>query len=255
MPKRPPRGWIVLSRQIASEHHLKVGAIVRLPTPTGLVALRLAGASTNFGWPTGVIFMSTTDYTKAFATSAITTLGVNLKSYTTINNINKYKDEIERQLGPKSGLEVITPSTRAARIEASGSEGLGQLSEIATLLLAATIVAMVAALGSSIWQQRASLAALRIEGTRPAQLRRLLAVEALVMLGAGCLTGALAGVYGQLIIDGYLKHVTGFPVASLVTAGRPVEIFILVVIVVLALAAIPGWLASRVRPTLAFAEE
>jgi hypothetical protein len=75
------------------------------------------------------------------------------------------------------------------------------------------------------------------------------------MLGAGCITGALAGVYGQLIIDGYLKHVTGFPVASLVTAGRPFEIFVAVVVVVLALAAIPGWLASRVRPTLAFAEE
>ncbi len=80
-------------------------------------------------------------------------------------------------------------------------------------------------------------------------------VEALVMLSAGCITGALAGVYGQLIIDGYLKHVTGFPVASLVTVGRPVEIFALVVLVVLALAAIPGFLASRVRPTLAFGEE
>jgi putative ABC transport system permease protein len=248
-------GWVVLSKQIAGEHHLKVGGVVRLPTPTGLVALRLAAASTNFGWPTGVVFMNTSDYTRAFATSSLTALGVNLKPNTTINNIHKYKDEIERQLGPNSGLEVITPSTRAARIEASGGEGLGQLSEIATLLLAATIVAMVAALGSSIWQQRASLASLRIEGTRPAQLRRLLAVEALVMLSAGCLTGALAGVYGQLIIDGYLKGVTGFPVASLVTAGRPVEIFVVVVVVVLALAAIPGWLASHVRPTLAFAEE
>jgi putative ABC transport system permease protein len=247
-------GWVVLSKQIASEHHIAVDAIVRLPTPTGLVAFRLAAASTNFGWPTGMIFMSTSDYTKAFATSSLTALGVNLKPNTTIN-INKYKDEIERRLGAGSGLEVITASTRAARIEASGGEGLGQLSEIATLLLAATIVALVAALGSSIWQQRASLASLRIEGTRPAQLRRLLAVEALVMLGAGCITGALAGVYGQLIIDGYLKHVTGFPVASLVTAGRPFEIFVAVVVVVLALAAIPGWLASRVRPTLAFAEE
>ena len=129
------------------------------------------------------------------------------------------------------------------------------LGEIAKLLLAATIIALVAALGSSIWQQRISLASLRLEGTRPGQLRRLLLVEALVMLCAGCITGALAGVYGQLIIDGYLKHVTGFPVASLVTAGRPLEIFVLVVLVVLALAAIPGWAASRVAPTLAFGEE
>ncbi len=249
-------GWVVLSKQIASEHHLKVGAIVRLPTPTGLVPFRLAATNTNFGWPTGVIIMNTSDYTRAFATSALTALGIDLQPGTNINiNINKYKEEIERRLGPKSGLEVITPSTRAARIEASGGEGLGQLSEIATLLLTATIVAMAAALGSSIWQQRISLASLRIEGTRPAQLRRLLALEALVMLSAGCLTGALAGVYGQLIIDGYLKRVTGFPVASLVTAARPLEIFVLVVLVVLALAAIPGFLASRVRPTLAFGEE
>jgi putative ABC transport system permease protein len=245
-------GWIVLSKQIASEHHLKVGAVVRLPTPTGITELRLAATSTNFGWPTGVIFMDTRDYTRAFATSALTALGVSLEPGA---NVAQAKAAVERQLGPDSGLEVVTPSTRAARIEASGGEGLGQLGEIAKLLLAATILALLAALGSSIWQQRISLASLRLEGTRPAQLRRLLLVEALVMLSAGCITGALAGVYGQLIIDSYLKGVTGFPVATLVTAGRPLEIFVLVVLVVLALAAIPGFLASRVRPTLAFGEE
>jgi putative ABC transport system permease protein len=245
-------GWIVLSKQIASEHHLKLGAIVQLPTPTGMTQLRLAATSTNFGWPTGVIFMGTRDYTRAFATSALTALGVELRPG---SNVAQAKAAVERQLGADSGLEVITPSTRAARIEASGGEGLGQLGEIAKLLLAATIVALVAALGSSIWQQRISLASLRVEGTRPRQLRRLLLVEALVMLCAGCVTGALAGVYGQLIIDGYLKHVTGFPVATLVTAVRPLEIFVLVVLVVLALAAIPGFLASRVAPTLAFGEE
>ena len=245
-------GWIVLSKQIASEHHLALGGIVRLPTPTGMTELRLAATSTNFGWPTGVIFMDTRDYTRAFATSALTALGVDLEPDA---NVARAKAAVERQLGRNSGLEVITPDTRAARIEASGGEGLGQLGEIAKLLLAATIVALVAALGSSIWQQRISLASLRLEGTRPAQLRRLLLVEALVMLCAGCITGALAGVYGQLIIDSYLKHVTGFPVASLVTAGRPLELFVLVVVAVLALAAIPGFLASRVRPTLAFGED
>jgi putative ABC transport system permease protein len=245
-------GWIVLSKQIASEHHFKLGGVVQLPTPTGITELRLAATSTNFGWPTGVIFMDTRDYTRAFATSALTALGVDLEPG---SSVARAKAAVERQLEGDSGLEVITSSTRAARIEASGGEGLGQLGEIAKLLLAATIVALVAALGSSIWQQRISLASLRLEGTRPGQLQRLLLVEALVMLSAGCVTGALAGVYGQLIIDSYLKHVTGFPVATLVTAGRPVEIFALVVLVVLALAAIPGFLASRVRPMLAFGEE
>ena len=245
-------GWVVLSKQIANEHHVKVGGLVRIPTPTGLALFRLAATSTNFGWPTGVVFMSTSDYTRAFATSALTALGVDLKPSADVAGATA---AIERRLGPNAGLEVITPSTRSARIESSGGEGLGQLGEIAALLLIAAIVAMIAALGANIWQQRVSLASLRLEGTRPSRLRRLLLVEALVMLGAGCATGAVGGVYGQLIIDGYLKHVTGFPVATLVTARRPLEIFVGVVAAVLALAAIPGWLASRVAPTLAFGEE
>jgi putative ABC transport system permease protein len=244
--------WIVLSKQIAEEHHVKVGGLVRIPTPTGLAGFRLAATSTNFGWPTGVMFMSTSDYTRTFATTALTALGVDLRPGA---GVAESKAAVERQLGPNAGLEVITPSTRAARIESSGGEGLGQLGEIATLLLLAAILAMVAALGSNIWQQRVSLASLRLEGTRPSRLRRLLLVEALVMLGAGCATGALGGVYGQLIIDGYLEHVTGFPVATLVTAWRPLEIFLLVIVAVLALSAIPGYLASRVPPTLAFGRE
>jgi putative ABC transport system permease protein len=245
-------GWIVLSKQIASEHHVQVGGLVHIPTPTGIARFRLAATSTNFGWPTGVIFMSTSDYTRTFATSALTALGVDLEPGA---NVAETKAAVERGLGANVGLEVVTPQTRAARIESSGGEGLGQLGEIATLLLVAAIIAMVAALGSNIWQQRQSLASLRLEGTRPYRLRRLLLIEALVMLGAGCATGALGGVYGQVIIDGYLEHVTGFPVATFVTAGRPFAIFVLVMISVLVLAAIPGYLASRVAPTLAFGED
>ena len=71
------------------------------------------------------------------------------------------------------------------------------------------------------------------------------------MLGAGCLTGALAGIYGQLVLDGYLKRVTGFPLSHLATGMRPLEIFALVLALVLVLVAGPGWIASRVSPSLA----
>ena len=86
------------------------------------------------------------------------------------------------------------------------------------------------------------------------RLRRILLVEAALMLGAGCVTGALAGIYGQFIIDAYLRHVTGFPVASLAASPRPVEILALVIASVLAIVALPAWLASRVSPTLALNE-
>jgi hypothetical protein len=75
------------------------------------------------------------------------------------------------------------------------------------------------------------------------------------MLGAGCLAGAIAGIYGQVVIDGYLKRVTGFPVASLATSLRPLEIFLIVLAAVLLIAAIPGWVASETPARLALEEE
>jgi putative ABC transport system permease protein len=132
---------------------------------------------------------------------------------------------------------------------------LSQLGLISTLLVAAAILALAAALASSIHQRRGALAGLRLTGAAPARLRRILLVEAGLMLSAGCVTGLLAGVYGQFVIDAYLRHITGFPVARAVASVRPLEIVALVLLAALAIAALPGWLASRVSPALALAEE
>jgi putative ABC transport system permease protein len=202
-----------------------------------------------------VIFMDSSDYTRAWTTSAPTALGVDLRPGA---NIAAARSAIERELGRaggQSGLEVSTAATREASIDALTSEGLGQLQEISTLLLLAAISAMAAALGSSIWQRRTWLAGLRLSGAKPHRLRRILLLEAALMLGAGCLTGAVAGIYGQVVIDGYLRHVTGFPLASIVTGGRPLEIFALVLAIALTVMAIPGWFASRVSPALALENE
>ena len=113
---------------------------------------------------------------------------------------------------------------------------------------------MAAALSSAIWARRMALATLRLSGVAPRRMRLILLVESALMLGAGCLTGAVAGIYGQLIIDGYLERVTGFPVARLGASLRPLEIIALVIVLVLAIVRVPGWFASRVSPTLALHE-
>jgi putative ABC transport system permease protein len=244
-------GWITLSVQLAAEHHAGVGDILTLPTPTGDAHFRIAATTTNFGWSPGAILMSTADYSHTWGTTTPTALGVELMPGA---NGQGVQNAIKSILGPGNGLEVLTAHAREAGINASASEGLAQLGEISTLLVLAAILAMIAALASSIWQRRISLAGLRIEGTKPYRLRRVLLVEAALLLSAGCLTGAIAGVYGQAVIDNYLKHVTGFPVASFVTGKRPFEVLLLVVAVVLVVAAVPGWFASRVPPTLALDE-
>jgi putative ABC transport system permease protein len=244
-------GWIAVSKQIAEEHHTGVGGTLTLPTPSGAHTFRVAAMTTNLAWSPGAIFMDSADYGRLWATSAPTALGVQLAPGASATRVQR---AIQTMLGADGGLQVTSASARQASIDTLTSEGLGQLGEISTLLLLAAILAMAAALSSAIWQRRASLAGLRLSGARPQRLRLVLLCESALMLGAGALTGVLAGVYGQLVIDAYLTHVTGFPVARFGASLRPLEILALVIAVVLAIAAVPGWLASRVSPTLAFGE-
>jgi putative ABC transport system permease protein len=244
-------GWIAVSKQIAEEHDVGVGGTLTLPTPSGAHSFTVAATTTNLAWSPGAIFMDSADYSRLWATSAPTALGIQLAPGASLARVQR---AIEATLGAGSGLRVTSASARRASIDRLTSEGLGQLGEISTLLLLAAILAMAAALSSAVWQRRASLAGLRLSGARPRRLRLVLLCESALMLGAGALTGVLAGIYGQLVIDAYLAHVTGFPVARFGASLRPLEILALTIAVVLAIAAVPGWLASRVSPTLAFGD-
>jgi putative ABC transport system permease protein len=241
-------GWIAVSKQVADEHHARVGSLLTLPTPSGDVRFRIAATTTNLAWPPGVIFIDSSDYARAWGTSAPTALAVNLRPGA---NVDLARGAIASALGRDSGLEVATAAERESHIDALTSEGLGQLQEIAMLLGIAAIAAMTSALGSSLWQRREWLAALRLSGARPRRLRRILLLEAGAMLGAGCLTGAITGIYGEIVIDGFLQQVTGFPLAHIVFDPRPLEILVVVPTIAVAIMVIPGWLASHVSPGLA----
>jgi putative ABC transport system permease protein len=245
-------GWIAISQQIADERHLGIGRPLILPTPSGPRSYRIAALTTNLAWSPGVLFMSTRDFAAAFASAAPSAIAVTPQTGVSTARVVA---EIHRALGPGSGLEVTSAARREAKINGLTSEGLGQLGVISSLLVIAAVLALAAALTSSIHQRRGALASLRLTGAAPARLRRILAVEAALMVGAGCVTGALAGVYGQYVIDAYLRHVTGFPVSSVGASPRPAVVFMVVLAAAFAIVAIPAWLASRVSPSLALNEE
>lgn len=244
-------GWVAVSAQIAEAAHVGIGGTLLLPTPSGNIPMRVAATTTNLAWSPGAIIMNEADYSRLWATTAPTALDVRL---TPGADSARVLARVQAALGPTSGLRATSAQEREASIDALIGEGLSRLQEISTLLLLAATIAMAAALSSAIWQRRVSLATLRLSGVRPARIQMILVVESALMLGAGCITGVLAGLYGQLVIDAYLRHVTGFPVASLAASPRPVEILALVIAAVLAIVALPAWLASRVSPTLALNE-
>jgi putative ABC transport system permease protein len=245
-------GWVALSEQLARALHSHVGGRVTLPTPAGVRTYRLAALTTNLAWIPGVLFMDAADYRSAWGSSAPSALAVFPTAGVSARTL---RDRIARTVAADPGIEVATAQAREGEINVLTGEGLSQLGIVSTLLVIAAIVALAAALGSSIAQRRHAMASLRLAGAPPSRLRRILFAESSLMLGAGCLAGVLAGIYGQFVIDAYLRHVTGFPVAGVGTNARPLVLLALVLAAALAAVALPAWLVSTVPPALALAEE
>jgi putative ABC transport system permease protein len=244
-------GSVVIGTKLADALHVKVGGRLTLPTPTGPRVWKVAATTTNLGWTPGAVIMRADDYTAAWGTSIPTALEADLERGA---NVAATQRAIAATLGPAAGLRVQTAAERANGINASAHQGLNQLRQISVLLLIGAVLAMATAMSAAIWQRRASLAGLRLHGYMPRQLWRLLLVETSVVLAAGCLTGTLVGVLGQIGIDRYLTETTGFPVAMVPVSWQTVQTFSVVLIAAMLVVAIPGWRASRAPARLGLQE-
>ncbi len=238
-------GWAVISEAIATELHLKIGQSFVLPSPRPAV-LRVAALSTNGGWPPGAIILNSQEYAKAWETNDASALNISLAPSAVPV---KVRGEVLRALGSSSGLSVQTAGERARRWQAISQRGLARLSEIGALVLVAAVLAICGVMGSMIWQRRPQLAYIKRQGYRRGVLWRALFWESTLLLAAGCLIGAVFGLYGQLLISHALATVTGFPVVINVGVIIAVSSFAIVCAAALAILAIPGYLAVRVRPT------
>jgi putative ABC transport system permease protein len=239
-------GWAVLSEAVAHELHLHLGESFVLPSPRP-TTFRVAGLSTNGGWPPGAIVINAEDYAHAWGSNAASALNIQVAAG---RKPAEARLPIIRALGPNSGLAVQTASEREAQWERLSSQGLSRLTQIKTIVLIAAILAMAFVMISLIWQRRQRIAFLKRTGCRKGLLWRALLFESGVLLGSGCLIGAVAGLYGQLVISHALIVVTGFPITISVGVTVAIISFLIVTGTALAIVAIPGYLATRVRATM-----
>jgi putative ABC transport system permease protein len=240
-------GWAVLSRAIAEEHHLHVGSSFTLPTydPT---SMRVAALSTNIGWAPGAIVMNASDYARSWASEDASAYNVLLDPGISEEQARR---EIERALGSRTGLAVETAQQHAGRQNTLSRQGLERLTQIATLILIVAVLAMAAAMANMVWQRRPRLAKLKLEGFPPGELWRTILLESVLLVGVGCTSGAVFGLYGQQLLDRALANVIGFPVVYSFGALVAVTSLALVTVASVVIVALPGYLATGVAPAVA----
>jgi putative ABC transport system permease protein len=240
-------GWLLISQALASEQHLRVGEAFRLPSPDPTI-FRVAALSTNIGWAPGAIVMNADDYARAWGSRDLSAYSIRLERNVSSTRVVR---EVERALGSGSGLAVRSATRQVAEQSALDRGALVRLTQIATLISVFAVLAMAAAMGAMVWQRRPRLAKLRLEGLGRAELWRTILLESLMLLGAGCLSGAVFGVYGQQLADRALSRVINFPVVySLepLTAAKSLSLVTLTALVILA---VPGYFAASVPAAIA----
>ncbi len=240
-------GWAVLTQAIAEEHHLHIGSTFTLPTPQPR-RMRLAALSTNIGWAPGAIVMNADDYARAWGSLDASAYNVLLAPGASPVRV---RGEIERALGPRTGLAVQTATQHAAHQNTLSRQGLTRLTQIATLILIVAVLAMAAAMANMVWQRRPRLAKLKLKGFPVGELWRTIILESVLLVGVGCVTGALFGLYGQQLLDRALANVIGFPVVY--SFGGLVALWSLAIVTVasVVIVALPGYLATGVPPAVA----
>ncbi len=235
-------GWAAISDEFAEEHHLRVGSSFSLPTPSGAASFSVAATITNLGWSPGAVIINSSDYRRYWQTEDPSALEVTLRPGV---KPAATAQAILRALGHRPGLGVQTFAQRSAQYEADSRQGLQALSEIATLLLVAAALAVASALSASIWQRRARLASLKIQGYGTGQLWRALLLESVIVLGVGCLVGALAGVYGHALATRWLRIETGFPAPFSLDLGNVAFTLMLLAAIAVTVISVPGLAAAR----------
>ncbi len=157
-------------------------------------------------------------------------------------------------IGFRPGLSVQTRAQREAQFTASASQALRTLGEISTLLLVAAALAVAFALSAAIWQRRGRLASLKTQGFNSRQLWRSLLFESAIVLGVGCVDGAILGIYGHALAGRWLKLTTGFPAPFSLGEVELLLTIALVAGIALSVIALPGLSAARVSPEASFQE-
>jgi putative ABC transport system permease protein len=238
-------GWVAVSREFAEEHRLGVGSALSLPTPSGPEPLRVAAITTNSGWPAGALTLNARDYARWFGSADAAALEVNLAPGVSAAQGRRI---VQAALAAYPGLTVHTAAERVALSETSARQGLRTLGEISTLLLLAAALAVASALSAAIWQRRARLAALKIQGYDAAQLWRAVLLESAITIAIGAAVGAVVGVCGHALASRFLERTTGFPAPFSVGPEQVLITLALIAAIALAVIALPGMIAARVSP-------
>jgi putative ABC transport system permease protein len=238
-------GAVALSVQLAAATHVRVGNMLTIPTPTGDHRYRVVATVTNLGWGPGALIVNAADYRRDWSADDPTAFEVDVRPGVSPAAV---KPAVQSAIPPSIALHALTATERVARYDFLAGEGLHRLTQISLLLLISAAIALAAATIAAIWQRRAAFLDYRYQGFASRQLWSTLLIESSIILITGCALGAIAGLYGHLLLGRWLRITTGFPAPFDLSLLASIGTFTVVVAATLLVIAPWSYRAVRTSP-------
>ena len=188
-PRAKASSWLTTSRACSG---LKVGSMIELPAPKGVLRLPVAGIVGDWSDQAGAIFLDWALYTAYWNDDTVTTFRVYL---TKGASVEKVKESILAKYAGVSRLFVLTNAEVRRYITGLTDQWMGlAYSQIVVAILVA-ILGIVNTLTVSIIDRRRELGVLQAVGALRSQLRHTIWMEALSIGArrAGARPGARCG--------------------------------------------------------------
>ena len=238
-------GWIAISESIAREQGFEVGEPAVIHTPTGPRRYRLAAKLGNYGWSSGTMIMNSADFFEAWDTQMPSEFVVRFADGVETKHAIQ---AVRRVLDPDQALLVNTGvDMRRERIRML-VQGLARMRQIATLILLAGVLALVASMFAAVWQRRRRLANLRALGMGRRALYRSLLVETTLVAALGGAAGFGYGLFVQFFATRWSEVTTGYLSSFHPALGLGAVTFAEVVALTALATMVPALAAVRVAP-------
>lgn len=244
-------GWAALADTVARERDLKLGEEFTLPTPSGMRRLKLAATITNYGWTGGAIVMSARDYARMWKTEQASVLEVGLAQGVTVA---QGRTAVDRALGGSS-LQVRTATEGRRATDAATRQALVRVNQIADMVVAAAVLAIVAAMLGAVWQRRQRIWGIVSLGMGSRQLFWTVFFETGAILAIGCAIGGTLGFILQALGGRWLQITTAHPVAFEPAFGLAFKTFVLATVLAVLAVAIPVRIAFSGKRMVALPQE
>jgi len=236
-------GDATVSEAFAIRKHVKKGDVIKIPTPSGEVSLRVRGIYYDYSSDLGFIVIPRAMYVRLFGDRTLSSCAVYLAPNCQPENA---RDEIIRAVGNRTNLHVRTTGELRREAIKIFDRTFAITYALHTIAICVALLSVMNALLALTMESKRDFGVLRYLGASERQLRRIVLVEAGLLGAIGNTAGLVLGlVLSLLLIYVINKQSFGWTVQFTLPVQFLIQSGLLVFFTAILSGVLPARLAAR----------